>query len=203
MGTDIIVLNGGSSSGKTSIARCLQGLLPEPWFTLGIDDLIAALPSQMPGPEPVVSFGADGRVIVGPRFHALEAAWTAGVAAIARTGVGVIVDDVFLGGARSQARLRQGLAGLSILWVGVRCQPTVAASREALRRDRVPGMALLQAEAVHDDVTYDLEVDTTTATAAACAHVVRSHVTTSGPRALPSLQSSPRTTSSGRSGPPC
>jgi chloramphenicol 3-O-phosphotransferase len=182
VGTEIIVLNGGSSSGKTSIARCLQGLLPEPWLTLGVDDLVAALPSPVPGREPLLDFGADGQVGVGPGFYELEAAWTAGVAAIAHAGVGVIVDDVFLGGGRSQARLRRGLAGLGVLWVGVRCSATVAASREALRPDRVPGMAMSQAEVVHDGAAYDLEVDTTGTPAESCARVIRSHVAVSGPR---------------------
>jgi chloramphenicol 3-O-phosphotransferase len=40
----VIVLNGGSSSGKTSIARCLQRLLGPTWMTLDVDDLIRALP---------------------------------------------------------------------------------------------------------------------------------------------------------------
>lgn len=40
----VIVLNGGSSSGKSSIARCLQELLPDPWLTLGADTLVDALP---------------------------------------------------------------------------------------------------------------------------------------------------------------
>jgi len=38
--TEVIVLNGVSSSGKTSIARCLQSMLTTPWLLLGIDDLI-------------------------------------------------------------------------------------------------------------------------------------------------------------------
>jgi chloramphenicol 3-O phosphotransferase len=29
--TQVIVLNGGSSSGKSGIARCLQAILPDPW----------------------------------------------------------------------------------------------------------------------------------------------------------------------------
>ena len=34
----VIVLNGGSSSGKSSIARQLQArLAPEPWLTFGVD----------------------------------------------------------------------------------------------------------------------------------------------------------------------
>lgn len=40
--------------------------------------------------------------MVGPDFVALDAAWAEGVAAMARAGARVIVDDVFLGGAASQ-----------------------------------------------------------------------------------------------------
>jgi chloramphenicol 3-O phosphotransferase len=42
MATDVIVLNGGSSSGKSSIARRRQDLLDQPWITLGVDDLLDA-----------------------------------------------------------------------------------------------------------------------------------------------------------------
>ncbi len=35
MTTQLIVLNGGPSSGKSGIARCLQAILPDPWLTLG------------------------------------------------------------------------------------------------------------------------------------------------------------------------
>ncbi len=182
MGTDIIVLNGGSSSGKTSIARCLQELLPEPWLTLGVDDLIAAMPSSAPDREPTISFAPDGAVAVGLGFRRLEDAWLQGVAAMARAGAGVIVDDVFLEGGTSQARLRAGLSGLQVLWVGVRCDAAVAAAREAGRSDRVPGMAVSQAEMVHRGTVYDVEVDTTATAALACAQVVRDRVAPSGPR---------------------
>jgi chloramphenicol 3-O-phosphotransferase/GrpB-like predicted nucleotidyltransferase (UPF0157 family) len=182
VGTDIIVLNGASSSGKTSIARCLQELLPEPWLTLGVDDLIAAMPSSAPGREPTITFAPGGAVHVGPGFRQLEDAWVQGVAAMARAGAGVIVDDVFLGGGTSQARLRSGLSGLDVLWVGVRCDAAVAAAREAVRSDRVPGMAVSQAEVVHRGTVYDVEVDTTVTSALACAQVVRDRVAPSGPR---------------------
>jgi chloramphenicol 3-O phosphotransferase len=79
--------------------------------------------------------------------------------------VGVIVDDVFLGGSAAQERLRGGLHGLHVLWVGVHCDPAVASAREAARGDRNAGMAALQAREVHADVAYDVEVDTTTAPA--------------------------------------
>jgi chloramphenicol 3-O phosphotransferase len=175
MSTDIIVLNGGSSSGKTSIARCLQDLLPEPWLTLSVDDLVAASPGRGEEGE-LITFTPNGAVAVGAGFRRLEAAWYHGIAAIARAGVGVIVDDVFLSGGASQARLRQALSGLEVLWVGVRCDGAVAAARETARSDRVAGMAAAQAEVVHQGVVYDIEIDTTAGSARACAEIVRARV---------------------------
>ncbi|MER7705595.1 chloramphenicol phosphotransferase [Kitasatospora sp. NPDC097605] len=208
----VIVLNGGSSSGKSSIARRLQEVLPDPWLTLGVDTLIAALPAALRGSGggsggaepradgeagpgsggdpgvsadgpggpggPAASSGiggledGDGTVTVGPAFAALDAAWTLGVAAMARAGARIVVDEVFLGATASQQRWRAALDGLDVLWVGVRCAPEVAAGRERARGDRVPGMAAAQAEAVHRGVRYDLEVDTAVHDPAACARLI-------------------------------
>ncbi len=158
------MLNGGSSSGKTSIARELQAILPEVWLTFGVDTLGEALP-----PDRVIVFEPDGTVVVRPEYRALEAAWISGIAAMARAGARIVVDEVFLGGARSQKPWQDGLAGLEVLWVGVRCDPGVAAARERARGDRVTGMAASQAVAVHEGVTYDLEVDTGHADVRECA----------------------------------
>jgi chloramphenicol 3-O phosphotransferase len=161
VGSDIVVLNGGSSSGKTSIAGCLQELLPEIWLRWSIDDLVAALPPRGRHDEATIEFAPDGGVALGSGFRRAETAWAAGLAAMARAGTGVIVDDVFLSGSASQERLRAGLDGLQILWVGVHCHPDVAAAREAGRNDRPAGMAASQAYVVHRGVVYDVEVDTT------------------------------------------
>lgn len=124
---DVVVLNGGSSSGKTSIGRCLQELLPRPWLLVGADDLIDVAPSS------VISYGPQGEVVLGEQWRALEAAWSSGVAAMARAGAGVIIDDVFLEGALSQRRTGHHLEGLNVLWVGVRCASEVATARELVR----------------------------------------------------------------------
>ncbi|WP_030242042.1 chloramphenicol phosphotransferase CPT [Streptomyces sp. NRRL S-350] len=177
----MIVLNGGSSSGKSSIARRLQELLPEPWLHLGADTMVAALPERLRSGDGGDGIGGleagDGTVEVGPVFAALDAAWTAGVAAMARAGARIVVDEVFLGTTASQARWRAALEGLDVLWVGVRCDPAVAAAREAARGDRVPGMAAAQAESVHRGVSYDLVVDTSRATVGECAGLVLARVT--------------------------
>jgi len=176
--TQVIVLNGGSSSGKTGIARSLQAILPRPWLSLSVDDLIAALPPGLVDDGGHgIAFGPHGEVEVGEGFRAIEAAWMAGVAAMARAGARVIFDDVFLSGAVSQQRTRAYLEGLDVLWVGVRCDPEIAAAREAARGDRVTGMAASQAEIVHDGVAYDVVVDTSRTESLTCARAIAARVT--------------------------
>jgi len=113
--TQVIVLNGGSSSGKSGIARCLQAILPEPWLSLGVDTLIEAMPISSQTSASGIQFPPGGAVVIGPEFRALEAAWMAGVAAMAQAGARIIVDDVFLGGAASQQRWQQALGTLRVL----------------------------------------------------------------------------------------
>jgi chloramphenicol 3-O phosphotransferase len=170
--TKVIVLNGGSSSGKSAIARCLQGVLPQPWLTIGTDDFVDALPPAMQGSDDGIEFAPDGGVQVGQEFRDLELAWIAGVVAMVDAGARVIVDEVFLGGAASQGRWLTALGDTDTLWVGVRCDPEVVARREAARGDRIQGMAARQAELVHRGVTYDFEVDTTHADAMTCADAI-------------------------------
>ncbi|WP_084774087.1 chloramphenicol phosphotransferase CPT [Nonomuraea candida] len=177
MTTHVIVLNGASSSGKSGISRCLQAVLPDPWLALGVDNMVEALPASLQASEKGIEFSPDGAVNVGSAFMALDVAWTAGIAAMARAGARVIVDDVFLGGAGSQQRWQKALTGLNVLWVGVRCDSKVAAGREIARGDRPQGMAALQAEVVHQGVVYDLEVDTTHTEALVCAQTIAAHVT--------------------------
>jgi chloramphenicol 3-O phosphotransferase len=174
--TQVIVLNGGSSSGKTGIARCLQAILPRPWIRIGVDDLLDALPPSLMGSGSGVAFGQQGEVTLGAGFREIEAAWLSGVAAMARAGARIIVDDVFLGGGASQERVRAHLAGLEVVWVGVRCDPDIAAGRELARGDRVSGMAASQAEMVHQGVAYDLEVDTGRNESLDCARAIAARV---------------------------
>jgi chloramphenicol 3-O phosphotransferase len=174
--TQVIVLNGGSSSGKSGIARCLQAVLPDPWLVFGVDSLIQAMPISVQTSAAGIEFAPDGEVVVGPEFRTLEAAWMEGVAATVRAGARIIVDDAFLGGAASQQRWQEALGALRVLWVGVRCASAVAAGREIARGDRVTGMAAAQAEAVHQGVAYDLQVDTTHTEALDCARAIAASV---------------------------
>ena len=176
MTTRVIVLNGGSSSGKSGIVRCLQAVLPRPWLAMAIDTFVESLPAAM---RDGIEVAADGDVRVGAEFRRLEAAWMAGVAATVRAGAPVIVDDVFLGGAASQRRWREALSGLEVRWVGVHCDAHVAEGRELARGDRTRGMATKQATLVHEGVTYDVEVDTTHTESLACAREIAARMDSS------------------------
>jgi chloramphenicol 3-O phosphotransferase len=187
---EVIVLNGGSSSGTSTLARRLQSLLGATWLTVGVDDLIRALPGGEnvdqqissfvggglpPGRLSGIEFAPDGSVTVDDAYRRSEGAWYQGLASMARCGTGII-DEVFLGGRASQERLSRALSDLAVLWVGVRCDAEVAEARERRRHDRVPGMARRQAEQVHQGVVYDLVVDTTSTNAVECAQTITDYL---------------------------
>jgi chloramphenicol 3-O phosphotransferase len=155
----VAILNGGSSAGKTTLGRALQSAMPGPWLLLGIDLLIWTLPPEMIGDPDGLSVH-EGVITRGQLFMPLYRGFQDAVAALARSGVDVLVDDLTLDGLVDQQRWNNALRGLDVCWVGVRCAPQIAAEREARRGTRLPGTARHQAESVHTGVHYDVEVDT-------------------------------------------
>lgn len=166
-------------------------MLGPTWMTLGVDDLIRALPGgdelddllraqagvgEPVGAEGSIQFAANGSIAVGEQFRRVEASWYAGLAAIGRCGTGLIIDEVFMGGRASQERLAAALAGLPVVWVGVRCSTRSRHRPGRSRPDRTAGMARRQAERVHEGVVYDLVVDTTASSTIDCARRVASRV---------------------------
>jgi chloramphenicol 3-O phosphotransferase len=157
----VIVLNGTSSVGKTTLGRALQAQLDGIWLLFGIDTLIEALPWRLYGTADGHTINADGTIDTGPVFTDAQRRWRRAVASLARDGADLILDEVLLRGAAEQAEWREALRGLDVTWIAVRCDVEVAAAREAARGNRSVGMARAQATAVHEGVQYDLEVDTT------------------------------------------
>jgi len=168
------VLNGGSSSGKSTLARSLQDVLPGYWLRLGVDTLIEAAPARLLT-RGGLELADDGSVGVGADFVEVERQWRSGVAAMAAAGAHILVEDNFVSGPVAQERWQRALRGLAVGWVGVRCGPEVAAAREAARQDRTSGMAASQADTVHIGISYDLVVDTAGTSPEDLALVVRRH----------------------------
>lgn len=156
----VIVFNGGSSSGKSSLTRALQATLPGTWPRFSVDTLVDACPPSLLSNQGL-DLADDGSVHVAAAFTAVEEHWMAGLARMAERGAELLIEDNFVSGPAAQHRWRVALAGLPTGWVGVHCEAATAARRERLRGDRPSGMAELQAETVHDGISYDLEVDST------------------------------------------
>jgi chloramphenicol 3-O phosphotransferase len=165
----IILINGTSSSGKTTLVRALQAALPDPWLEIGIDRFVFALPKRyldQPLWSEVFRYVrpdgiADGpfRIETGELGLRLVSGMHRTVAALARSGLDVIVDHVLLEPAWLR-ECRELWAGFELLFVGVRCPLAVVVERERSRRDRTIGQAAAQFEVVHRAGGYDLEVDT-------------------------------------------
>lgn len=159
----VVVLNGASSTGKTSLGRSLQRQLGAGWFLLGTDDLLHALAPSGEGAD-LLEVSGNGDVRPTGAFRRAQVAWYGGLLGIARHARGLVVDEVLLGGGSSQARVERAFAGLPVVWVGVVCDLAVGLRRERLRGDRVVGMHAQQRDRVHAGVRYDHVVDTTSAT---------------------------------------
>lgn len=166
----VIVLNGGSSSGKTTLARYLQGILPGAWLLVGIDHFLWTLPPHLYGDPDGITF-TDGVVSVGSTFRSLSDGYRRAVATLADEA-DVIVDEVFIRGGAEQEEWRSVLGSITTLWVGMRCSPEEAERRNVARGDRMHGLAFAQARSAHVGVTYDVEVDTTDLSTEEAAAVV-------------------------------
>ena len=163
----IILINGTSSSGKTTLIKALQRTLPEIWLEMGIDRFAYALPGRVLG-EPVwpqlfryVPTGFnDGftidTTVLGQRFIA---GMHATVAGLAENGLNVLVDHVLLERAWLE-ECAQLWSGSLALFVGVRCPLDVVVRRELERKDRTFGQAEAQSHVIHQWAEYDVEVDT-------------------------------------------
>ena len=158
-GGHLLVLNGGSSAGKTTLGRKLQDSLDRSWLLVGIDALMWTLPAEMVGTADGLLI-TDGEMRRGAEFMRLYAGFQRAVAGLVSDGIDVILDDVLLDGGEDQRRWDDAVGDLSACWVAVHCDPATAAEREWERGDRPPGIARAQAESVHRGVRYDLELDT-------------------------------------------
>ncbi|MBN1318868.1 MAG: hypothetical protein JXA42_25530 [Anaerolineales bacterium] len=169
----IIILNGTSSSGKTSILKVMQDILNEPFLEAGIDKFIWMLPKRYldrPLWDEVMGLGAEA----GPVGHRLVSGMHQTIAALSRSGNNVIADHVLVE-SKWMEECAKLFSVLDALFVGVRCPLEVLEQREAARNDRTLGQARAQYNLVHAHGIYDLEVDTAACSAEACAMQIKEY----------------------------
>lgn len=196
----IILLNGVSSAGKSSIAKSLQNIWPSPLLELGIDRFIAMLPRKYIGFGDLAREGfgyitdhdEKGPVVyVRPGWvgQKLYDTMPGAIRALSDQGYDLVVDEVFEG----DSRLRQYvhlLCDVNVYFVAVYCDLDVIEYREHARQNRPVGMSRPQYKCVHGPTrVYDFDVDTTSVTPDFCAQQISDFVqSNSSPQAFAELR---------------
>jgi chloramphenicol 3-O phosphotransferase len=164
----IILLNGASSSGKTSTAKSIQYLSDEPWLTFGIDTFIQMTPYPSPGKEAEYFSFIPGENVRG-KFMKIELKDSGqklfGImpdfaALLAGNGNNLIIDEVLLDDVHIKSYIKK-LSQYTVYFIGVICELPIMQEREFLRRDRELGLSNDQFDRVHsENIEYDFTVDT-------------------------------------------
>jgi len=128
----VLLLNGPSSAGKSSIGRALQDRLATPWFLVGVDDIGA-----MRSDRRTRTLTAEEVVAV---LRRTRLGYHRAVAGLAEAGNDVIMDHV-LSEPWRLADLLRVLAPYDVTLVHVRCDPAELARRELARGDPPAGLA--------------------------------------------------------------
>jgi chloramphenicol 3-O phosphotransferase len=145
MAARIIVLNGTSSAGKSTLAAALRPVLPKSFCYYASDQLADA------GFRPLdTDARSKGREAFFSGFHL-------SIAAFASAGLDLLVEHVVEQQAWAD-QLGRLLSPFDVFWVGVRVPLDVLERRELDRGDRALGEAE-EHLATHNYCIYDLEVE--------------------------------------------
>ncbi|MGN0815832.1 MAG: chloramphenicol phosphotransferase CPT family protein [Akkermansia muciniphila] len=157
----VILLNGASSAGKSTLARNLQLLLKEAAMIFSMDDYLAMSRGKH---ETALDAVRESGLPFIESFHAA-------IAEAARKGALVIVDHVIGESRRWIQDLLNRLDGIPRILVRVECRQDVLLERERRRTDRTPAPAHAQRQhaGIHRHFPHDFSIDTSADTPRKCA----------------------------------
>ena len=150
----IILLNGASSAGKSTLCRAIQAQIDEPFLQFSLDFFMFKtdiLPKRW-DQQGAFSWEAMRPQVFEGFYNCLPA--------LAQAGNNLIVEQI-VENQGQLAALVQRLGGSDVFYVGVHCPLPELIRREKLRGDRKTGDARRDLETVHTFSSYDFEVDST------------------------------------------
>ena len=169
----LVIINGGSSAGKSTLCRELQNhLMPtEVTFHLGIDAFGFALPSnsiQIHNPDPTLfstkEYVENGKpyfeIVPGPTLDRCMAARWRAVRGCLDSGISVVADEV----CWKEEWLKDAVhifKGYDVYFVGAFVSDAEGERREVFRKDRANGWNRASQRVAHRWSAYDIEIDTT------------------------------------------
>lgn len=145
----IIILNGVSSAGKTTLARIVQDRSPTPLYRLDIDDFILMSPDKFNDYENG-DFSVEYR-FASKFFHVVKL--------YSDFGFDLIVPCMFFKNSDALQEFNVLLHGYPVLIVNVSCPPEELQRREAKRGNRQIGSAQAQLKLLETEFENSLLVD--------------------------------------------
>jgi chloramphenicol 3-O phosphotransferase len=176
----IILINGASSSGKSTLARAVQKQLNEPFWHLSIDHL------RESGVLPLDRVRAGDFIWKSMRPAFFQGFHNA-LPAVATAGNNLIVDHI----VETPAWLKTLLGLLrpfDVYFVGIHCPLKELERRELARGNRRIGEARNDFETIHEFVTYDLELDSTSPAESNAATLIAAWTQRSEPLAFKRME---------------
>jgi chloramphenicol 3-O phosphotransferase len=167
----VIILNGPSSVGKSSIVKAFQLQQKTPWLATGIDHLyVGVIPPHWLDDKPEhhaimtikTTEDQDGKIVTavfGPEGKKVIKGMHRAIAAYAHAGNNVIVDYIKYEPAWLED-LQNALSGIKTLWVKVTAPLDVIIKREKERGTSPEGHARSHYHTIHENVPYDVMVNT-------------------------------------------
>jgi chloramphenicol 3-O phosphotransferase len=192
----IVILNGAPRSGKSSIAAVIQETFNGVWLNLGVDTFMQVTPERY---RPGIGLRPGGEAAeLEPLVSLLYAGLYESIAALSRLGLNVVVDvghhDAYSVPRGVLADCARRLAGLPVLFVGVRCPIEVIMERRNAGQvgregayavgsadESVPAPVQRWQRDIHLPGIYDLEVDTSMLSPEACAEAIRQRLSNGPP----------------------
>jgi len=168
----VIILNGPSAVGKSSLQKAIQKLAQKPYISLGIDSLF-----NDPFPDEHGSLGTktntdfekqlrhvtiDNNTVylhIGQQGQKIVSGMNQAIAAYAQAGNNVVVDYIMYEKSWMQELLKN-LSGCPVYLVGVTAPLETIQERERSRSTSPIGHAKSHYNTVHEGNNYDLWIDT-------------------------------------------
>jgi chloramphenicol 3-O phosphotransferase len=176
-----ILLNGASSSGKSSIARAVQDRIGEPFWHFSFDHLRdgGVLPLSR-----VRNGDFEWPRLRDPIFEGFDRS----LPAFLQPGNNLIVEHIVETRAWMD-RLVRLLDGFDVFFVGVHCPLEELERREIARGDRRLGDAARDFHTIHQHAVYDLELDSTRSPQDNADTLIQAWLARSSPSAFDRLRS--------------
>ena len=167
---NLIVMDGPSGAGKTTVAKEIQeALLPSIWLNISIDSMVYGLPESVLERCNTKNDweGVDNNLLFSGALAAVDAVVSSG---------GSVIFDVVVSNANRAEQIRQAFLTHKTFYIGVCCSWEEIEARTLIRGDRTREEARYGFENSPQHFEYDFCIDTTGASPSVIAKECLEHI---------------------------